>query len=410
MSGKRILDAVALLKASRNIAAKHVDIRLSQADIYTKTSSLFKAVQSQAPAPFAVAAQSFSQSVSSAAKQTDAKEPIPHEGAEPGSIASDAREGVKQDHFYKPSVRNSSLDPGPEQELEIDQQPAARRPLPDGTIPPTESPIGAETGDAQTFYKRPTAEDGQHPIEGDDGHLNIKPASESTIPDPSLPKPMSSKAARQAQRQSEDQIPAHTADPPVPEDDVPPGFSVEQEQDVFYQPPDSSSPVLSALPRMRVPKIENDVQAGNTHIPEGLNADVYYSGDQDVEKHGDEPTEEQLSQIFANPRIARMLGTKAKYVPPGVQRKPFHTATRVFQKTSEAEKEDLKRLAADMAKDVQNTKVSHLSRNVQVIQADQTDSKRRPVPMKCASLPCHLRVSAESSNLVVSQRPWRLEQ
>jgi aarF domain-containing kinase len=361
MSGKRILDAVALLKASRNIAAKHIDIRLSQADIYTKTSSLFKAVQSQTPAPFAVAAQSFSQSVSRAARQDSPNEHIPHEGAEPGSIASDAREGVKQDHFYKRSEQNTSLDPAPEQELDIDQEEAARRPLPDGTIPPIDSPIGAETGDAQTFYRRPTAEDGQHPIEGDNGHLNVKSANESTIPDPTLPKPMSSKAAREAQRQSEDQIPAYTADPPMPEDDIPPGFSVEQEQDVFYQPPDSSSPVLSALPRMRVPKIENDVQAGNTHIPEGLNADVYYSGDQDVEKHGDEPTEEQLSQIFANPRIARMLGNKAKYVPPGVQGKSFHTSARVFQKTSEAEKEDLKRLAADMAKDVQSNKVSQAS-------------------------------------------------
>ena len=40
MSGKRILDAVALLGASRNIAYNHFAIRLRQAELYAKTSSI----------------------------------------------------------------------------------------------------------------------------------------------------------------------------------------------------------------------------------------------------------------------------------------------------------------------------------------------------------------------------------
>ena len=47
MSGKRILDALAVIKASRNVAAKHVALRRSQLDVYSKTSSLAHAVKSQ---------------------------------------------------------------------------------------------------------------------------------------------------------------------------------------------------------------------------------------------------------------------------------------------------------------------------------------------------------------------------
>ncbi|RMZ82580.1 hypothetical protein DV738_g1538, partial [Chaetothyriales sp. CBS 135597] len=63
-----ILDAVALLRPLRNIATGHLAIRLHQLDLYTRTSSVFKAVQTQGPAPLAAAVQTFSQSVSGAAQ------------------------------------------------------------------------------------------------------------------------------------------------------------------------------------------------------------------------------------------------------------------------------------------------------------------------------------------------------
>jgi hypothetical protein len=111
---------------------------------------------------------------------------------------------------------------------------------------------------------------------------------------------------------------------------------------------------------MRVPKIENDVQSGDSHIPKGLNSDVYYSGNKDAENGNGESklSDEQLSQIFANPRIARMLGNKGKYVPRGVQGRPFHTHATARQRSADVEKEDIKQLASDMAKDVQGNQVS----------------------------------------------------
>ena len=47
MSGRRLLDAVAVFKASRAIAAKHIALRQNQINDYNKTSSLTKAVRSQ---------------------------------------------------------------------------------------------------------------------------------------------------------------------------------------------------------------------------------------------------------------------------------------------------------------------------------------------------------------------------
>ena len=367
MSGRRLLDAMALFGPLRNIAVKHFDIRLSQVDLYTKTSSVFKAVRTQGPAPSAAAAQSFSHSVPRPAKASGDEQPIPKEPAS-GSDADGQRDGVKQDHFYKRPTENGTIDTLSADDLDVEQKQAQRQPLPDGSIPARGSPIGgADRGDAASFSKRPVTEGAQHPTEGDSGHIDVHASNQSTIPDPSSQHHLSSREAKIAQRQSEDQIPARTADPPSSED-FEPGFSVEQEQDVFYQPPDSSSPVLSALPRMRVPKIENDVQAGDSHIPQGINADVYYSGNQEAEEGSEaEPSEEELSQIFNSPRIARMLGNKkGKYVPGGIQGSSFHSSAFARQKNAEAEKEDIKKLAADMAKDAQSTPVSLSPRHTRV--------------------------------------------
>ena len=47
MTGRQLLDVIYILKASRSVLAKHVDLRRRQLDVYSKTSSLAKAVKSQ---------------------------------------------------------------------------------------------------------------------------------------------------------------------------------------------------------------------------------------------------------------------------------------------------------------------------------------------------------------------------
>ena len=346
MSGKRILDAVALLNVSHNIVVKHFEIRLGQAQVYTQSSSIARAVRKQGLPILATAVSRF------ASSQSPSRPP---------------KEGIEQDHFYTPSADNSAAESTSTGDLSVEQAKANRESLPDGTIPPQGSSIGEETGDGITFNKTPAGETPQHPVESEHGQsLHFKSSTKPNLPGSTPFSSLTPDQARQAQRQSEDQIPARSAEPPSA-DETGPEFGVEQEQDIFYQPPHNAKPVLSALPRVRVPKIENDVQEGDSHIEPGLNADVYYHGSKRA-VDADEPTEEQLSQIFHNPRNARMFAQKAKYAPSGVhpgvhpassnRPRQLHTMQIQRQGASKSEVESLKQLGADLASDVQKANVS----------------------------------------------------
>lgn len=354
MSGKRILDAIALLRVTRNVAANHFAIRFSQVNLYTKTSSLVKAIQGRTAPGFAAPSQAFSQSSSHAARG-----PIPDPQSVVSSNSQTHDEGLEQDHHYDRSREHSVRDKAPSGNLEVKQARADREPLPDGTIPPANSPIGSEEGDPETSNVRPTTEPSQHPVSGSN-QGELKPASSqaSTTPVPKNPS-MSSEEAMQSQRQSEEQIPNTSADPPKggSPDGNESGFAVAQDQDVFYQPEGRSSPVLSALPRVKVPKTENDFQGGDSHIPKNINADVYYSGTEKNEmkkdESNDEPDEEMLSRLFHTKRASQLL----RKAPGKGPSRSFHTNARMYQQTN-SEQEDLKKLAQDMAKDVQTGNVS----------------------------------------------------
>ncbi|RMZ92245.1 hypothetical protein DV736_g549, partial [Chaetothyriales sp. CBS 134916] len=284
MAGKRILDAVALIQPLRSIATRHLAIRLHQVDLYTKTSSVFKALRAQGPIPLVAAAQNFSQSVSRPS-QAAASSRGPN-------TAAASTETLDQDYFYTRPTDNATGDSGSAESFTPVQEDTYRYAQPEGTI------------------------------------------------------------------SHQDQIPAQTADPPGQEPG--PEFSgrVEQERDVFYQPPNSVSSVVSALPRVRVPNRDSDVQGGDSNISRGLNADVYYSGRQDA-GHGTAkggPSEKQLAQIFSSPRVAKMLktsSTKARVGPGPVQTRSFHAAGPARQPSSQAETDEAKKLVADVAKDVQ---------------------------------------------------------
>jgi aarF domain-containing kinase len=348
MSGKRILDAIALLNVSKNIAVKHFDIRLGQAKVYSQSSSIAKAIRTKGLPILSTAVSRLASSQSSSKWQ---------------------KEGILQDHFYRPSAENTAIESTSSGDLNVEQAKAKRAPLPDGTIPPQDSAIGGEDGDGITFNKVPAGETAQHPVESQGAQgLHFQSSTKPNIAGFTPFESLTSDQARKSQRQSEDQIPAQTTETPSAEDTAK-EFGVEQEQDVFYQPPDSVTPVLSALPRVRVPKTENDVQEGDSHIEPGLNADVYYHGSK-REVDADEPSEELLSRIFHNPRNARMFAQKAQYAPGGVQpgvhpastRRPrnFHTMALRHEKTSGTDPESLKQLGADLAKDVQKVNVSLL--------------------------------------------------
>lgn len=353
MSGKRILDAVALLSASRNIAAKHFEIRLSQVDLYSKTSSVGKAIRTRteraAPSIYA-SAQSFSNSASHGAQRSQDKSiPAQDSVTDPNSNAPDTGEPMS-DHHYKRSTENTAVGPVPQEELDIEQETAKREPLPDGTIPPSETPINVSPGEPESFSKKPTMEAHQDPLKtvGSQEGLHFSASNQSTILEPAVAATdLSSEEAKFLQRQSESQIPAQPAEPPEPTGE----FGVEQEQDVFYQPPGTTSPVLSALPRIRVPKVEWDVQGGDPHVTGGINPDVYYSGREPAAPTPvpeEEPTDEMLSQLFHSSKVSRVLGKKSTSSAGGAR--AFHTA--VLRQDESRNEKDIKDLADDMAKDL----------------------------------------------------------
>jgi aarF domain-containing kinase len=218
------------------------------------------------------------------------------------------------------------------------------------------------------------------------------------------------------QRQSEAQIPSKPAEPPTTKafsktllpDGESSEFGVEQEQDVFYQPPDSTAPVLSALPRFKIPKIEEDVQGGDPHIPQKINADVFYSSSR-LSQNGianqtdtaqEHPSEEMMSGLFHSPRVARLLGTNSKNTPGGIKPKGLRTyvtsRTKFAEgkvdpseasndgfgtgKGSESNVGSLKRLAANLSMDARRQqRVGTARRNPSfAVWADQLTVRQQP--------------------------------
>ena len=381
MSGKRILDAVAVLNAARAVAYQHFTIRQSQLELYARTSSLARGINGagQSRKDAYNAAHSFSKSANTAANAQPSSSPgTPNLQTVEGEGEPIKRtEGLEQDHHYDRSQGNSVADSVPEQDLEIQQDKAKRYPLADGTITLTGGGLEQAAAGAQG---------------------------------------LSSEHAMKLQRQSEAQIPSKPAEPPTTEafsTTLPPGgesseFGVEQEQDVFYQPPDSTTPVLSALPRFKIPKTEEDVQEGDPHVPQNINADVFYSSrrlsENDIANQMDaaqeHPSEEMMGDLFHSPRVARLLGINSKNVPGGIG--PKGSRTYVTSQTkfaegkadtpeassdgfgagrgSESDVESLKRLAANLSMDTgRHQRVSTAHRNPPfAIRADQLTVREQP--------------------------------
>jgi aarF domain-containing kinase len=348
MSGKRVLDAIALFNASRAVASQHLSIRLKQLDVYSKTSTLVKAVKTQAGStaqvPLSSALRFGSRSSAASSRQTyssnagSISEPIPSKESVQKEVGKDIGiEGLEQDHHYKPED-NSVADDVPSEELNVQQEKAKRHPLPDGTIPTGEAAVGKVKTDREVYHERPATEPVKQPLEQ---HMpsptSLEPESsrKSSIPNPDSEDPqqseLSSKDAKILQRQSESQIPSKAAEPPGKHayevrrapDDGGAELDVDQERDTFYRAPDNASQVLSALPRVKLPKNMGNVQGGDSHIKEDVNADVFYSSgvrrgtaatsEEQPALESGEPSEEMVDQIFHSPRVSRILGSEGKF-------------------------------------------------------------------------------------------------
>ncbi|KAL9000048.1 MAG: hypothetical protein Q9169_001293 [Polycauliona sp. 2 TL-2023] len=296
MSGRSLLDAAALFKATRSVASKHAALRSHRFEAYKKTSSLARAVRGQTErvASTAKAASDLSrrapQSSGNYSTQPLSQDParpapkVPSQNSvQKSGEAPVTREGLQQDHFYERSQQNSTEHPVPEHDIGVKQEKAKRYPFPDGSIPTAETNITS----------------------------SIEPDSSGEAA--SLPPDV----ARELQREAEKQIPSQAAEPPAPQS------SVREEQDVFYTPTRDVGPVLSALPRVKLPKNTVDEQPSVSGVPdEEINQDVFYSStstgqepavpEQQAVPQQNEPSEEMYSELFHSPKVAKILKGRPK--------------------------------------------------------------------------------------------------
>ncbi|KAE9374513.1 ABC1-domain-containing protein [Stipitochalara longipes BDJ] len=330
MAGKRLLDVAALFNASRGVAQKHVALRARQVDVYNRTSTLAKGVKNQTDRVTETAkAASFLASrlnesgpswtpeaaETPARSQSSQNGSIPSKESTEGSQALKPKNGIEQDHFYERSTSNSSTDPIPEDDLEIQQEKADSYPLPDGTIPPTKSDLNAKPMDHEVLSTRPQDEAVKRPLENE----GLQPTSSnvSTIPLPTR-KPLSAESVRKLQRQSELPIPSISAD--ASEDTIPDPLKMGHDEDNFYTKLTHTSPVLSSLPRVKMPKHTSSIQGVDSHLPEGqINSDSFYTAgsSESVPAVTAVPEQDAVPEgvdtaLFYSPRVARLLGGKTQ--------------------------------------------------------------------------------------------------
>ncbi|KAL8800863.1 MAG: hypothetical protein Q9200_007118 [Gallowayella weberi] len=330
MSAKRLLDAAAIFKATHSVASKHAALRNHQFEAYQKTSSLAKAVKNQTDrvtltvkAASALAGRlqesgdGYRNQSTSTKPSHQARQVPSHNSVQAPESAPAKKEGLEQDHFYERSSQNSTTQPPPEQDIGVKQETAKRYPLPDGSIPPLGSNLTSSTPNEDSHSSLQQTEPSKAPLTEENGssEANLEPVSSrrTSIPEPSSEQVATSPGeARRLQRQAERQIPSQAAEPP------PAGLGVNQDQDVFYTRSQEAGDVLSALPRVKLPKNTVDEQNSTNRVPEeSINQDVFYSRAPDAQKRivpehqaipqQNELSDEMYSELFHSPKVAKTL-------------------------------------------------------------------------------------------------------
>ena len=334
MTGRRLLDVAAIFKASRGVAAKHVALRQHQLDVYSKTSSLAKAIKSQTDrVTLTVKAASdlakrFSESGPDYSTQAGQSERSSQDTKGGQDAASGLYKNSEQDHglsrnAYKTSDRDTPAESPPYSSLATKQEKAKKYPLPDGSTLPVDHvevskrDEGSYSELSQTnFVKAPLA-DGR---EATDEGLPLTTSGRTGSQNPIVWKTSTaSKKDRNLERQAEKQSPSQPAERSPAAHSEESDLQADRDLDVFYTPSLSDKQDVSALPRVKLPNNTEDAQESDEHVPDAkLNQDVFYSASSKSEEQTlpqaqavpeqDALSDEAYNELFHSPRIARMLG------------------------------------------------------------------------------------------------------
>lgn len=342
MTGRRLLDVAAIFKASRGVAAKHLALRQNQFDIYSKTSSLAKAVKYQTDRvtltvkAASVLAERFNGPASDHSTQaSQSKNPtqdasIPSQSGASGKAEELLRkDGTSQDHFYERSGQNAAAGPSTDGNLVVKQEKAKEYPLPDGSIFP---------GDTVEVPKRGTDSHSEWPQRD---HVKAPSADRREDTDESL-QPTSSgrtgilnpaegtefataEKSKKLQQQAEKQTPFQAAELPPAAHSEELGLEANEDRDLLYT---ASSPDGQGPPSdFNLPKDAEDAQQSDVHIPDTqASQDIFYSSsskseEQPIPQAQAVPEQNQIpdeayTELFHSPKVARMLGGKPKPSKP----------------------------------------------------------------------------------------------
>ena len=374
MSGKRLLDALTLVGSSRAVAAHHIAIRREQLDHYLRTSSLRNTINSGLRGSFAKQSRSSASAPHSIQASGSASNPKDDDGRSSHipstdstdhernrTVALDSQEGLSQDHFYSHSAENSVLGEQSGDDLEVRQKKPARYSFPDGSIPPEDSSLGRQATDSEIVNVRPVDETAAEPVQNSHPlpHRTIQPeaSDRSSIPDPGDDGLGSALKNQRNQRQSETQIPSQPAEPPgsdafkidSEQSARDQEMSIDQEKDTFYRPSATSSPVLSALPRVKLPRISGDIQASDSHLPNGTNPDTFYNTTGDG--HGETTEQKIMQSLFQSPRTAQHFKHGRKSGPVSrIQRSGQAQMSQLARSNRASVTEDSEKAASDARK------------------------------------------------------------
>ena len=297
MTGRRLLDVAAIFKASRGVAAKHVALRQHQLDVYSKTSSLAKAIKSQTDrVTLTVKAAS------------DLAERFSGPGPDHYTQASQSRRSAQdasmrgQDASLGVSERSEKAEDLPQEHYYGSYQEAPRT----ETVKARLADVRGKTG----------------------GGLPFTSSGRTCIPDHAVKKDSTTSGKdKQLDQQTEMHIPSQPAERPPAAHSDEPSLQADRDLDVSYTPSLLDEEVVSALPRLELPKGTEDAQGSDKHVLHPLVNQVGFysisaeSDEQPVPRaqaipEQGEPSDEAYSELFHSPRVARMLGGKPKSGKP----------------------------------------------------------------------------------------------
>lgn len=306
MSGKRLLDGVALLKASTAVATKHIALRRHQVIVYERTSSIARVFKSQIERVTSIFKSIPGNATKMEVSQTGVGENI---------VPFEKKSGLEKDHRYEKLAANTTVQPLPISELDVEREIGKSQFLHDGASPPIESTENGSGIDNRTFSDLLRLRLGRGTsISNDEG---IEKVLQPVSPVPGIQSALlSPNGGRDLQKHNEKDIPSNFAEAQT--------ISSQVLQDVFYTPTRKTSQVSSSLPPVKLPMVTGHTHDLNGQVSsEVSNQDVLYSAvmrqtnrtpipEGQAVPEQQQPSDEIFPEIFHSPRVTKMLRGKPK--------------------------------------------------------------------------------------------------